>query len=101
VATATELISRAAGREVTTVELVEVTRAAIAAAAETDVAGVHDELRFEDLGLDSFAFTEILLNLEEALDIELPIEILQDVDADAAEVATIGQFFALFFGQDG
>jgi acyl carrier protein len=81
------------GRDPTSVRSVLVD--AIALVADTSPAAVTPDLRLEELGLDSLTFTEVLIEVEDALDVEIPPELLVRLE-EIGMIETVGDAFALF-----
>ena len=55
---------------------------ALAVVTDRDPSAIHDGSTLKSLGLDSLGFTSLLLEVEETLGAELPLEVL----AEAAEI---------------
>lgn len=66
--------------------LFEPLRAAIVRICEVDPAQVRPDTLLDDLGIDSLAAAEILVELEIHLDRELPLQMLRTLD----DVRTVG-----------
>ena len=67
---------------------------AIAVVAEMPLEAVTGDLVFANVGLDSLAVTEVLLEVEETLGAELPVEVLDRLD-EAPEVVTLRDLYRL------
>ena len=60
--------------------LVGTLRRAIATVREIPVEQVHADSRLEDLGVDSLAITEIIVQIELELDREFPVHLLRELE---------------------
>ena len=64
-----------------------------------DPAAIDDHCRLDELGLDSLMITELLLEVEDLLGVELPLEMLgQIADAPADTVVVVGDLSRLLVG---
>jgi acyl carrier protein len=69
-----------------TVDLNDSLRRAIAKVCDLPVEEVRPETRLDELGVDSLAVAEVLVELEIELDQELPVHLLRRLDA----IGTVG-----------
>lgn len=67
---------------------------AVASVAGTDAALIADDTRLASLGLDSLDYTSVLLEVEEILGAELPLEALAEV-AEADGLVVVGDVVRL------
>lgn len=89
-----DAFSAAAGRTLSPSEIRDAIAEGIAVVAQLPIKQVNAELRLAELGLDSIGVTEVLLEVEEQLGAELPVEVLDRLD-EAAEVVTLQDLYAL------
>jgi acyl carrier protein len=76
-----------------TARLRDVVVHAIATAAEVDPDTIGDDLNLFDLGLDSLNFAGILVDIEDGIGAEIPVEVL-DRFLDVGEVVTVSDVVA-------
>jgi acyl carrier protein len=68
---------------------------AVASAAELPIADVEYDTDLDDLGLDSFSYAGILVDVEDALGMEVPIELLDNL-VEPGRSYTVREFVDLF-----
>ena len=88
-------MSQAKGETVTDLE--GLVQHAISKICDLDPARVHPDARLSDLGVDSLAAAEVLVELEIALGRELPVDVLRRLD-DADTVRAIATELEAAFG---
>jgi acyl carrier protein len=68
-------------------EIAETVRAIVAEKAMVDLAEVSGDLPLSALGMDSLAVVETIFAIEEAFDIQIPV---QGADVAAVDLSTVG-----------
>ena len=68
---------------------------AVASSAELPETSVTDDTRLVDLGLDSFSYAGILVDIEDALGVQVPIELLDSL-VEPGRDYTVTEFVGLF-----
>lgn len=80
-------------------ELAQVVIAAIARATDRPREEIHDDDELMALGLDSLDFSTILVEVEDEIGQEVPVEVLDELSLSAS-VVTVGDVLALLEGWD-
>jgi acyl carrier protein len=75
-------------------DLREVVLDAIAAAARVEPAAVRADADLGELGLDSLDFSTILIEIEDRLGVEVPVEVLDRL-SEIEHVTTVGDVLGL------
>jgi acyl carrier protein len=87
-------LNEVAGLDLTPGKVRELVHESIATVAELPPEDLQDDQPLESYGLDSFALTEVLVEIEDRLGVEFPVEMLEQLD-ETPEVRTLGDFFEL------
>lgn len=69
--------------------------AAIAVVADTPSDEIQPEVRLDELGLDSLTFTEVLVEVEDRLGVEIPAEVLSRIE-EIGQIETVADVFVIF-----